>query len=576
MPSDPPPRWLTTVVCLVVTAHVGIVAWVSYANSPNLDELAHLPAGISHWEFGQFELYRVNPPLVRMAAALPVLCTDAVHDWSGWDDRLYSRPEFWVGRSFIRNNGPDASRYFSLARLACLPFSVAGCLVCFRWASELYGWRSGLLSLLLYSSCPNLIAWGASITPDAASAATGLLAAWTYFRWLGVPTLRWAVIASAALGLAMLTKSTWVFLLLIFPLQWIAFRIICRPKPAEGGRPPAWHLVAILVVGVYIVNLGYGFERSFTRLGQFSFISRVLSGEDAPPQGGNRFAGTVYGMVPVPLPAAYVLGIDVQRYDFERGKWSYLRGEMKKGGWWWYYIYGILVKTPLGTLGLIAAAMLSAACSMRAIGRRRLVDDILLLAPAIFVITLVSSQTGFNRYVRYVLPVMPFLYVFTGRIACAVQGRKLLRAAVVGLLVFSVVESAAVLPHSMSFFNLTAGGPHGGPRHLLDANIDWAQDLIFLKRWHARHPAKRPLHVAYFGDWDVPPAAIGIDADQIPKQDLSRPGGVYLRPGWYAVSINYVHGYRYFDGDQPVYGYFARLVPVDYAGYSIAIYRVDQ
>ncbi len=47
-----------------------------------------------------------------------------------------------------------------------------------------------------------------------------------------------------------------------------------------------------------------------------------------------------------------------------------------------------------------------------------------------------------------------------------------------------------------------------------------------------------------------------------------------LGPGWYAVSVNYLTGYRYFETDEPVYAYFQQLEPVASAGYSIYIYHV--
>lgn len=37
--------------------------------SPTDDETAHLPAGVSYWQFGRFDLYPVNPPLVKLVAA---------------------------------------------------------------------------------------------------------------------------------------------------------------------------------------------------------------------------------------------------------------------------------------------------------------------------------------------------------------------------------------------------------------------------------------------------------------------------------------------------------------------------
>ncbi len=58
---------------LLLVIHTLLLAASAWMHSPTRDEWGHLPAGVSHWQLGQFDLYRVNPPLVRMVAALPVL-----------------------------------------------------------------------------------------------------------------------------------------------------------------------------------------------------------------------------------------------------------------------------------------------------------------------------------------------------------------------------------------------------------------------------------------------------------------------------------------------------------------------
>jgi hypothetical protein len=150
----------------------------------------------------------------------------------------------------------------------------------------------------------------------------------------------------------------------------------------------------------------------------------------------------------------------------------------------------------------------------------------------------------------------------------------------VGLcLAASVIESLSVFPHSMSFFNRLVGGPLGGPKHLLDANIDWGQDLLFLKKWYDKHPEARPFHVKYFGDFNIDPKIAGIVwkpvpgwlADQKAAKQLNLPGP---EPGWFAVSVNHVYGYRHSDIDEPLYTYFQKLKPAATAGYSIYIYHV--
>lgn len=61
------------VALLLLLMHAGLLAWSIPRHSPTIDEMGHLAAGLSHWEFGRFDLYRVNPPLVRMVAALPLM-----------------------------------------------------------------------------------------------------------------------------------------------------------------------------------------------------------------------------------------------------------------------------------------------------------------------------------------------------------------------------------------------------------------------------------------------------------------------------------------------------------------------
>ena len=125
-------QWLVRLAVLVITIHGMMLAWISLVTSPNIDELAHLPAGISHWEFGRFELYRVNPPLVRMVSAIPVVLSDPKTDWSAWNNSSpFARSEFWVGKDFTRNNADRLFWYYTLARWACIPFCLIGPWICF-------------------------------------------------------------------------------------------------------------------------------------------------------------------------------------------------------------------------------------------------------------------------------------------------------------------------------------------------------------------------------------------------------------------------------------------------------------
>ena len=57
----------------MLVVHVVLLVLNAVWMSPTLDEPAHVVAGISHLQMGDFSLYRVNPPLIPMVTAVPVM-----------------------------------------------------------------------------------------------------------------------------------------------------------------------------------------------------------------------------------------------------------------------------------------------------------------------------------------------------------------------------------------------------------------------------------------------------------------------------------------------------------------------
>ena len=556
---------------LILVVHAGLLAWGAAVHSPTYDEIGYLAAGLTHWRFGRFELYRVNPPLIRMVATLPLLAANPRLDMSRFSKAPGMRSEFEVGIDFFKANGPKSFALTTWARWTCIPFSLLGAITCFRWARELHGSAGGCIAIILWCSCPLILGHGQWITPDVGASALGLAACWMFRRWLLEPSWIRVISTGVVLGLAELTKTTWIVLYAIWPVLWLVQR-----HPGSRCRE-ACQLCVIVVISIYVLNVGYAFDGTFRPLRDYRFISQTLGGTIEAP--GNRFAQSVLGGLPVPLPCEYILGIDVQKHDFEGRMHSYLAGELRVGGWWYYYLYALGVKLPLGTLGLFILSSWLFATSRNYRSSQEF--DLTLLLPPLVVIVLVSSQVGFNHHVRYVLPALPFLFISTGRLGRArALGDRGIWWATVALLAGTVAASLSVAPRWMSYFNESVGGPSRGHEHLLDSNVDWGQDLFFLKRWAEQHPEARPLLVAYHGLVD--PSLVGL-----------LPLGPFLQgneqevfpPGWYAISVNILHGYTEPFGGMPAsFGpaevrhqllrRFLKLDPAARVGDSIIIYEV--
>jgi dolichyl-phosphate-mannose-protein mannosyltransferase len=417
------------IVIVLLSIHAGLLAYAAPRHSPTMLEPPSLVAGLSHWEFGRFELFRVNPPLVRMVAALPVRIAGYNEDWSMFHDSPGARPEFQIGADFIKANGERSIWLFTIARWACLPFSLMGGLFCFFWSREL--WHSnlaGLISLFLWTFEPNILAHGELITSDCGAASIGLGACYLFWRWLRSPLWSRAAYAGLFLGLAELTKTSWLILFILWPmlgLFWLLTDSRNRSRKwLSGGIRSSTSILQclfILAFGLYVLNLGYGFDGSLTKLKEFTFISKTLTGLPKAGEPGNRLFDSWLGELPIPVPRQYLRGIDLQKKDLEDyHQLSYLRGEWKQGGWWYYYLYGLAVKTPHGTQLLILGAFLTVV-ALRSRKRPTLLtcdvhprDLFVLLAPALTILILVSSQLEFNQHLRYILPAFGFLFVLCG------------------------------------------------------------------------------------------------------------------------------------------------------------------
>lgn len=607
IPRPPSARCYRICLLLLLGIHAGLLAWSGLVHSPTVDEIAHLASGISHWKFGRFELYSVNPPLVRTVAAGPVLFScDPELDWSAYRADPQARSEVIVGRRFAEINGAAVCPMLTVARWACIPFSLLGAALCFVWARELYSPRAGLLAASLWCFSPFMLGHGALITADVPAASLGLAAFLSFRRWLRTVGPESALLAGAVLGAALLTKSTWIVLLGLWPLLWL----LCRGRAWRT----IWQIVrelaalgAILIIGLAVVNAFYGFRGAFTRLGAFEFCSESLAGplDERDSLRGNRFAGSLLASVPMPLPANYLQGIDIQKRDFEFGRtrtaWSpYLFGEWRAGGWWYFYFVALAAKEPLGLWVLFVFASLSATArwcgnpGRRPAGgdppkRRRFwkkmvasagiacgadggtsgrgspspiagaaglaacsrhTDRLLLAAGAATVLGLVTANTGLCNG-RYAIPALPFLYIFCGQAACLVTKLYPIRSITVALIWLAFVASSVrFFPHSLSYINEIFGGPARNDEIFADSDIDWGQDLLFLEEWLQSHPEIRQLHLAYFGS--LHPHNIGMDFRLPPyrKQDFDpyspfRAARANEERQWYAVSRTFLRGKRY-------------------------------
>lgn len=619
MAADPnsrnvkPTKLCQVALVLLLTLHTLLLGYGAWWMSPTLDEPAHVVAGISHWHLGDFSMYRVNPPLVRTIATIPAMLVGYQFEFPDLPIERLRRPEFRMGEDFVQANGRWSLWLTTLGRWACIPFSWLGALVCYRWAKELYDPTSGLLACSLWCFSPMVLGHAALLTPDAHAAALGALACYTFWRWLRVPTWQRTISTGLIFGLAELSKTTLILLYPIWPLLWLCYR--CSERTAMTWRSWANEtamLAVRMIIGLYVINLGYLGNGSFLPLKEYAFVSELLGGTPSADEnvhwngGGNRFRQSLLAELPLPLPYDYVMGIDSQQRDFEGfHQPSYLRRVFQEHGWWYYYTYAALVKTPLGTWGLILLAIYWRWTRPASNPLRR--DELILLAPAAIIFFVVSSKTGFSHHYRYVFPCLPLVMIWTSQVA-QVWGSpahrsakdvacvsiptefrlSVLRLLTAVCLVASVGSSLWHVPHCLAYFNEAVGGPRQGADHLINSNIDWGQDLLHLEHWIKKRSTDKPVYLAFdnsFNPFDIGIALIAPWPLPHFSGDAASASEPVIDDGYYAISVNQL--YRFprplsaSDGslyliDQRPMSALQGMAPIGEAGYSIRIYSAEQ
>ncbi|MDR2439463.1 MAG: glycosyltransferase family 39 protein [Planctomycetaceae bacterium] len=561
--------WFFVIILLFV--HSLLLGYAATRHSPTALEGPLLAAGVSHWELGRYELYRVNPPLVRMVAAIPVMLTGCETNWTRFVDGPRTRPEYSIGSQFIEINGKRSFWLMTIARWACIPFSLIGGLYCFFWSRELYRSDiSGLIAVTLWCFDPLILGNGELITNDVAAASFGLVACYYFWRWLKSPSWTNCIIAGFIFALAVLAKTTWLFLFGLYPIiaiLWFGIKfwrgelIIKRLTIVIIGTK----IFLMFFIVLWIINAFYGFDGSFEEYGSYSFVSKKCSIID------NK--NPHLASLPIPLPRQFLIGLDTQISDFEHfGQMSYLAGQWRDRGWWYYYVYGLLVKETHGTQILLLLSIVSIFCWKK---NRLSLDEIILILPALSVLFIVSSQVAFNTHFRYIVPMMGFIFIFIGRMTLFMEQKMIWKIVVAFLIFLSTISSLSNYPHSLAYFNELSGGIKNGHQHLLHSAIDWGQDLTYLKEWLDSHPEIKLDGLAYHGGFE--PSAIGVDSPKPPldrnsemganKTDLMEVGPL---PGWYALSNNSLYSY------DKNYEYFQKFKPVHVVGVTIFIFYITQ
>lgn len=565
-------RWRDALPAFLLALFAILASVSATFDSATFDEPAHLVAGVSYLQLGDFRLNPEHPPLAKMWAALPLVTRGGARiDPTSIRWRAGRQRE--MGFEFVNGRYEDPvkrapSERLVPARFAMVALGVMLCAVIYLWSRALWGPAGGLLSLALAALSPTLLAHTRLVTTDVPAALGFTATLWCFWRFCRAPSPGRAVCTGVALGAAWLLKYS----TLLLPPMLVAATLLWVISPPPGASA-AWSrsrrlsvgmgaLAVAAVVGLGVMWAAYGFRYAATRTPE-----HVLDWP-AVRQPSAAIANLVgFARDRRLLPEPYIYGVSYVLSKADRR--TFLNGAIHEHGSRWYFPEAFLLKTTPALLVMVGWLAWSAV-------RGRWSFDGLFLALPIALYALVAILSPLNIGHRHLVPIYALLFVSCGALAARAQARRGAVIALAVLLSAHALSSALAFPRYLSYFNALAGGPARGWHYLADSNIDWGQDLGRLGAWSASH-GHPPIYLAYFGSAD--PAVYGIRYRKIALVEDFDPDRRPVLPGpsdYFAVSVTLLQ--TVYAADPDVARWLDRvrreMTPIARAGDSILIYRM--
>ncbi|MFC1742711.1 ArnT family glycosyltransferase [Candidatus Riflebacteria bacterium] len=544
----------------------------SLGDSLTMDEIIHVRAGYSYVKDKSLHLNPAHPPLIKILAG--------------------------IGLQFlqIKGNTPfahgvDLDQVVLLSRLPCMCISLLCGFCLYIWVAKLCNRGFALLALVLFVFEPTVLAHSQLVTTDMGVTTFIFIAVYSFSQLLsGYSTGNYFLFIFSS-SAAILTKYSGLILLPYFAVIWCCHLLLHRFFAGENRGDVfkfdfqkmslALLIVFFIIVSIYLVFMwNYPLQKQLQDTKAFT-IYPIYKKEKLLKFFHYPFAR---------YPGHYLFGMLSTLGHITQGHahTQYLMGKYSPSGWWYYFIIAFMVKTPVSLILFLAVALgfflqkqlwhtLYSLKNFFTFSAEQRFVSISLQNSIIFILLfgLLSLNSRLNIGIRHILPIYPFLILFTCynlfRLCESIKGwqyKIYIMSLIIGILFYSY-GTIMSYPHYLSYFNEFIGSANG--HHFLsDSNLDWGQDLKRLSIWvkqkginkiNLLHPGRIDLRY-YFGNR----YKLCFQPEDIPQK------------GYFVAGLHYLlrNVHLTAKGQYPLaFKRFLLQKPHARIGYSILIFKMD-
>jgi hypothetical protein len=559
-------RLVVSIVAVLLLIAIGRILATYSVTAQAFDEPCHVAAAIELLDRGTYRLDPYNTPLARIGIGIPLYLSGArLPHYAPEDAAAKNYNE--VGNAIL-HKGSSYQRNLTFARYGVLPFFLLSTLVVFFWCRREFGDPSAVVSVLLFTTLPVILAFSGIAYSDMAAAFAQPAAIFAFTLWLEKPSRKRTAWLGMALGLALLAKLTTLLYLpaaavSILAVRWLWSKRVESPKPETPRSGLVLQVAAIVFIAALVVWAGYGFSVGRVQESMGLSTASMPSFQHFPGPLRPLARGLIVRNPFVPAPGL-LQGV-ASSYTFNKqAPPSYFMGQIKQGGWWYFFFVDLALKSPPAFLLLSLIGVIALLTG----GKQKWTA----LSPVAAIVGILLATTTTHVYygVRHVIALYPLLAIVAGYGASYLwqveAGRRLAaRCLLFGLLGWQVASSASAGRDFIAYFNILAG--RDPSRVLVEGcDLDCGQDLIRLSR---ELRSRKVSHVT-LALW----TSTDMSKTDLPSFEVAQPS----RPaaGWFAISLRSLRAGDVFHETYPqnAFDWLSQYQPVQRIGQTVLLYYI--
>ena len=540
-------------------------------NSVVWDELCFVGAGKAIFSTGymNYMLLADHPPLSYYLNSIPLIPLK-------FDEKIWQNNSCWkIGHEVLFKSSYSTGRLLFISRMPFIFLSILLAFFVLKWSTEIYGAKSGVFALFLYSFNPSIIAYSGIATADFTVAAMIFITAYYFWKLIKNHSKKNLLLAGIFFGLAQLSKITAIILIPMF--MAMGFVALYSRQNKLKLKDLIKDFFAIMLIGFFLVLAFHKF--------QFGTIAGSL-----PPEYYTERAREEIGKIPtvskylvfvydkIPLPAPVYIGMVGNIFYLSlQEKAGFVFGRITSEIVWYFPLLTFFLKTSLSLLIMLVITLIL----HKKLPKKDFLTNMSLLAP-IILIFIIFSKTNKFAGVNHILAVYPFIFILASNlINIKIKNKKVL---VTALLLSYAMPVLLIAPYYLSYVNLLAGGPGNAYKIIVGANIDQGQELLELKKFISERGISN-IKLSYWGSVD--PKDYNISYEYMPSPYFQPWQNNYThiapsprnisedcskRSGLIAISVTNLQNAHLIN--KTCYDWLKNQKPIEKAGYSMFIYDI--